>query len=183
MENLEDLKKQFEELAKRITDFGIKLEEYGIEKQKINGRWKAGYGERYYLVDEFEKKDLSVGTYTLENEGYNIEFGDTTDEFYYKTRNYFKTKEEAAEYKEKLKTYYDLVDLADELNGDRKIDWKNSNQRKYYICYNNYDDSLEIECVYGYKGIGQIYSLDENFLDIALERIGKDRLKKLFKEV
>lgn len=183
MENLEDLKKQYEELSKKMTDFGIKLEEYRMEKQKVNKRWRAGYGEKYYTVDSFVKQDIKVDDITLEDAGYEVEMNYDLDYFKYKTRNYFKTKEEAEEYRKKIKTYYDLMDLADELNGDRKIDWKNSNQRKYHICYDCYENKLEINCVYGYKVIGQIYYLDENFLDIALERIGKDRLEKLFKEV
>lgn len=185
MEDLsEQLKKEFEELSKRMTELGIKLEEYGMEKQKVNKRWRAGYGEKYYLVDEFEKKDIPVGTYTLEDEGYNVEFEDTTDEFYYKTRNYFETPEEAEEYREKIKTYYDLMDLADELNGDRNINWNDKEQHKYNISYNVDEEKLYINFDFfsKYKDLGQIYCLDKNFLDIALERIGKDRLEKLFKE-
>lgn len=176
---MEELKKEWEELTKKMAKFGIKLEEYGKEKNK---RWRAGYGEKYYLVGEFEKEDVKVGNITLEYDGYNVESNDAVDIFLYKTRNYFKTKEEAEEYREKLKTYYDLMDLADELNGDRKIDWKNKNQKKYYIYYDYYSNKIYIERIYGCKGIGQIYCLDENFLDIALERIGEDRLEKLFKE-
>lgn len=166
-----------------MADFGIKLEEYDMEKHN-NKRWRAEEGEKYYLVGEFEKKDVKVGAITLEYDGYNIESNDAIDIFLYKTRNYFKTKEEADEYREKLKTYYDLMDLADELNGDRKIDWKNFEQHKYHITY---DIDKEELCItfdfFGkHKDLCQIYCLDKNFLDIALERIGKDRLEKLFKE-
>lgn len=180
---MEELKKEWEELTKKIAKFGIKLEEYGKENKHNNKRWRAEYGEKYYLVDEFEKKPLEIGTYTLEDESSNIELEDTIDEFNYKTRNYFKTKEEAEEYRERLKTYYDLKDLADELNGDKKVNWNDKNQKKYNIYY-DFDSKKQLNYTTSHyiKYIGQIYCLDENFLDIALERIGKDRLEKLFKE-
>lgn len=177
----EDLRREFEELSKRMTEFGIKLEEYGMEKHN-NKRWRAEEGEKYYLVGEFEKEDVKVGAITLEYDGYNIESNDAIDIFLYKTRNYFKTKEEAEEYRERLKTYYDLKDLADELNGNEKIDWNDIGQRKYCIRYDSDGKKLFDDYFYSFKDLGQIYCLDENFLDIALGRIGKERLEKLFKE-
>ena len=179
---MEELKKEWEELTKKMADFGIKLEEYGKENKHNNKRWRAEKGEKYYLVGEFEKEDVMVGGITLEYDWYNVESNDAVDIFLYKTRNYFKTKEEAEEYREKLKTYYDLLDLADELNCDRKINWNDKEQEKYYIYYNTRDKSIDTINTYFFKALGQIYCLDENFLDIALERIGKDRLEKLFKE-
>ena len=173
MKSLEELKRKYEELGEEIEK---------LEKQKKNKRWRAENGEKYYLVGEFEKEDVKVGGITLEYDGYNVESNDAVDIFLYKTRNYFKTKEEAEEYREKLKTYYDLMDLADELNGNKEIDWNDTQQIKYTISYNYFDGILICDWTYGINHFGQIYCLDENFLDIALERIGKDRLEKLFKE-
>lgn len=179
---MEELKKEWEELTKRFSDFGIKLEEYGKENKHNNKRWRAEKNILYYTVDEFRKENIKLDNITLDDAGYNLEMNTAMDDFNYKTRNYFKTKEEAEEYREKLKTYYDLLDLADELNGDRKINWNDKEQEKYYIYYNTRDKSIVTINTYFFKGLGQIYCLDENFLDIALERIGKDRLEKLFKE-
>lgn len=186
MNKLEELEKKYNKLEEMISNISAKIALIKLSEQnnKNNKRWRAKYGEKYYLVEEFEKKPLKVGRYTLENEGYNVEFEDTTDEFYYKTRNYFKTKEEAEEYREKIKTYYDLMDLADELNGNKEIDWNDKEQHKYNISYNVDEAKLYLNFDFfgKYKNLGEIYCLDENFLDIALERIGKDRLEKLFKE-
>lgn len=179
---MEELKKEWEELTKKMADFGIKLEEYGKENKHNNKRRRAEKNILYYTVDEFRKENIVVDDITLDDAGYNLEMNTAMDDFNYKTRNYFKTKEEAEEYREKLKTYYDLMDLADELNGDRKIDWNDKEQEKYYIYYNTRDKSIDTINTYFFKGLGQIYCLDENFLDIALERIDKDRLEKLFKE-
>lgn len=172
MENLEKLKKKYEELGKEIER---------LESEKKNKRWRAKKGEKYYNVEEFLKENLKIGEYVLEDEGFNFECNDTIDDFNYKTRNYFKTKEEAENYKEKLKTYYDLMDLADELNNGEKIDWENEKQKKYYIYFHKIDDSLHCAISICTMDLGQIYCLDTEFLVEALEKIGKERLKKLFK--
>ena len=103
------------------------------------------------------------------------------DNYRYNTRNYFKTEEEAEEYKEVMTTCYDLMDLADELNDGRKIDWNDGNQGKNFIYYDWGSDTLERTCALKCKDLGQIYCLDKKFKDKAIEKIGADRLKKLFK--
>lgn len=75
-----------------------------------------------------------------------------------------------------------LKNIAERLNNGRKIDWKNEKQVKYSIFYNSDDGSL-----YGWnnmyaKETGQIYCLDENFLNVAKKEIGEDKLIKYFKE-
>ncbi len=81
-----------------------------------------------------------------------------------------------------MNTLEELKKKAEELNAGEEIDWNNSNQMKYYICYNYYDNKLIFEYSYGIKNLGQIYCLNENFLEIAKEKIGEERLIKLFKE-
>lgn len=103
------------------------------------------------------------------------------DNYSYKTRNYFKTEEEAEEYQEIMNTYYDLMDLAEELNNGEKIDWNDFDQCKYLISYNNKNKKLEINNVLKIQDIGQIYCLYDNFLDKAIEKIGEEKLEKLFK--
>ena len=172
MENLEKLKKKYEELGKKIER---------LENENKNKRWRAKKGEKYYNVGEFLKENLKIGEYDLEDEEFNLELNDKIDNFNYKTRNYFKTKEEAENYKEKLKTYYDLMDLADELNDGEKIDWKDGNQPKYFIHFNVKNNELIQSSYYTLRFMGTIYCLNRDFLNIALKRIGKEKLKKLFK--
>ena len=93
-------------------------------------------------------------------------------------RNYFKTREEAEEYKEVFNTYYDLMDLAEELNNGEKIDWSNDKQKKFYICFKG--NKLVQGYTYSIKEIGEICCLDENFKEKAIEKIGEDKLIKLF---
>ena len=170
MKYLEELKRKYEELGKEIEK---------LEKEETT-RWRAKKGEKYYSVGLFLKENLRIGEYIPEYESFNFEQNDTIDNFNYKTRNYFKTKEEAEKYKERLKTYYDLMDLADELNNGEKIDWKNDKQRKYFIYYHVLDDRLYCSCATYTKNLGQIYCLDPDFQVKALEIIGEDKLKNLF---
>lgn len=163
MKDIEEIKKQISELQSKVE----KLENENKNKN-INKRWRAEVGEKYYFLDE-------IGNIYLDIDGYW-----EADNYRYKTRNYFKTEEEAQEYADVKLTYYDLMDLAEELNNGEKIDWNNLNQTKYYI-YIDYDDKEITQAVHHYyKGIGQIYCLNINFKREAIERIGEERLKKLF---
>ena len=76
------------------------------------------------------------------------------------------------------------MDIAEELNGEEEIDWDNEDQNKYYIycMYDNHKFELHMGTSYYTKSINNIYCLSRDFLGVALERIGADKLKKLFKE-
>lgn len=161
MDNLEDLKKQISELQNKVN----KLENQEKEKNK---RWRAKVNDTYFYVDD------SGDVVTCH------EYNEYGDNYRYKTRNYFATYEEAEEYKEVMNTYYDLMDLAEELNNGEKIDWNDFDQCKYLISYNNKNKKLEIDNVLKIQDIGQIYCLDGDFLEKAIEKIGKDKLIKLF---
>lgn len=156
MNNLEELKKKYEELGKEIKR---------LENRK---RWRAEYLEDYYYVDENGEINS-----IYEND-------DDTDKFNYKIRNYFKTEEEAKAHLDRLNTYYELMDLAEELNNGEEINWSNTSKFKYSIYFDTNNMSLEIFNTLFCNDIGQIYCYDENFLEKAKERIGEARLKGLF---
>ena len=134
---------------------------------KTDGRVK---GECYVYINSLGNIEGAIDT-----------FG-SIDNHRYETGNYFETEEDAGEYIEKTKIYMELKRLAERLNNGEKIDWKNKAQKKYFICYDNTSNRLVFDFYSTLSFIGTIYCLDENFLDIALERIGKERLEKLFKE-
>ena len=159
--NLEELKKKYEELGKEIEK---------LEKQKENIRWRADLGENYYIIS-------TSGTIIISREE-----KDEIDNLRYNTRNYFKTEEEAEMYLANISTYYELMDLANELNNGEEIDWENGNQPKYFFYYDIRNNELIQSAYYSLKFIGVIYCLNINFLNIALKRIGEKRLKKLFEE-
>lgn len=158
MENLKELKRKYEELGKEIER---------LEKNK--GRWRAEEGECYYNVSD-------CGIVACASEDFHV-----FDDFEYKTRNYFKTKKEAQVHLDNMNTYYELMDLAEELNGDEKIDWEDDNQVKYCIVYSIFEDRFFQDYYFVDNRIGNIYCLDKDFLEKAKERIGEERLIKLFR--
>ena len=173
MDRIEELKNDLENYYKEIK---AKIEE--LKKKEPKKRWRAKRNETYYLI----YGDLNVANSV---EGFN-----SVDDARYKYRNHFKTYEQAKKVAERIKIYMELKDLAEGLNGGKKIDWNNRDERKYSIIYDyawkkirqleivSYRDIVQIYC----RDIGQIYCLDKRFLEIAKERIGEDRLKKLFEE-
>lgn len=165
MDNLEDLKKQISELQSKVT----KLEnESKKENKKENKRWRAEINDTYIYINDAGYADVSH------------ENNDSFDKYRFKTRNYFKTEEETEKYEEVMNTYYDLMDLAEELNKGSKIDWNDEDQYKYSFYYKYDCDSFETLFAHSYKNSGQIYCLDEDFLKKAIKKIGEDKLKKLF---
>lgn len=164
MDNLEELKKQISELQSKVA----KLENESKEEKK-GKRWRAEMGKKYYYI---------IGNAEVDSDNESLV---GLDNYRYKTRNYFKTEEEAEEYKEVMNTYYDLMDLAEELNNGEKIDWNDNQQCKYTIFYDFEDNFLKRTNAYVCKELGQIYCLDGDFVEKAIEKIGEDRLKKLFK--
>lgn len=160
--NIEELENKIKELQEEIN----KLKE---EKKPVK-RWRAKENGHFYYVD-------SGGTIFKIIDGCFDK-----DNYRYNAGNYFKTEQEAENYKEKLLIYQELKDLALELNNVEKIDWEDLKQLKKRIFYDMYNKRLSSTITSGCKEIGQIYCLNENFLDIAKDRIGEERLKKLFEE-
>lgn len=78
-------------------------------------------------------------------------------------------------------TKQELQDLADELNKVEPIDWRDRSQSKYFINLDSVKKELGLSYNYRLKGLN-IYSTDEEFLKKAKERIGEERLIKLFEE-
>lgn len=169
MDNLEELKKQISELQNKVN----KLENQEKEKNK---RWRAKVNDTYFYVDD-SGDVVTCHEYNDDGDNYRYKNGDN---YRYKTRNYFATYEEAEEYQEIMNTYYDLMDLAEELNKGRKIDWNNERQQKFYIYFNLEKNTLIQGYTFITKDMGQIYFLNENIIGIAIEKIGTDKLTKLF---
>lgn len=161
MKNLEELKRKYEELGKEIER---------LENKKSYKRWRAEFNNDYYYIDE----DGNINSIYENN--------DISDVFKYKTRNYFKTEEEAEKHRKNLKTYYELMDLAEELNNGEEIDWENLHQIKYSITYDSDDKEIFSISNNVIKNLGQIYCLNKNFLEVAKQKIGEERLENLFKE-
>lgn len=127
-------------------------------------RWKPKDGEKFFFVDAWgrvcDKNYREINICCQE---------------YYNTYNCFKTKEQAEAEAEKILIRRRLEDIARRLNKGQKFDWYNSRQLKHCIelCHDNITTNFN----FNYKTQGTIYCLDENFKDVAIKEIGKERLK------
>ena len=65
------------------------------------------------------------------------------------------------------------------LNKGQEIEWDNGNQNKYFIFFNHEINNLRLGYEQSWHPIIQVYCLNENFLNVALEEIGEKKLKQL----
>ena len=124
MNNLEELKQELKKLENKINE----LENKGNNKYK---RKRLKRGEIFWYLDEFGEVGETYESYSKE------------DDFNYNVGNYFKTKEQAENYIEKLLIEQELKDIALELNKGEETDWENSNQDKYYLGFDYYKDEID----------------------------------------
>lgn len=161
IEQIDELKQKIEELEKEVNS----PEFEGIKK---GVRQMPKKGEVYYFVD-------SAGYVS-----HTYWAGGEDDLFRFNTGNCFITEQEAIDFKENLLTKQQLKDLALELNNGVKIDWKSEKQDKYYLYLDYQTNTLSMNWVYSEQD-NNIYSLNAEFLIIAKERIGEEKLIKLIK--
>lgn len=161
LKQLAELKQKAEQLEKVVNSSEV---ETGSAV-----RWQPILGQYYFYLD-------GLGSVLRTKWDY-----DDIDFHRYNIGNCFKTVQEAEDYKENLLTKQALKDLAVELNAGREIDWKNQQQGKYCISYLHSSCSLSYERVYMQQNLGQVYCLNQNFLEIAKKRIGEKKLIKLIK--
>ena len=159
LSKIDEIEKQLEELKNQVNS----IEFEGIKKCV---RQKPEYEEKYFFVDSSIDYQFWEET--------------KTDLFRFNTGNCFKTEQEAEDYKENLLTKQALKDLALELNNGVEIDWKNEEQPKFYIYY-NYDRNLLSSHWYYVVKTQDVFCLNNEFLTIAKDRIGEEKLTKLIK--
>lgn len=140
-----------------------------IEKPK-GKRWRAEMDNGYYYLDDFG--DIIC----VQDQIVDI------DDFRYNTGNYFKTEEEAEEYKKKLlyqQQYKDFLgeDLVTE------DDWKKPSLGKHAACIDNYCNGLTITTNNYLKIQGVIYSNSREKIENFINLIGEDNFKKYILEV
>ena len=157
---LEEIQKTKEHLA----NMEKMLEECEYE------RFKPKTGEDYYCIDD-------------ENNVRRVNFNHMNAYGRDRIRAYncFRTKEDALQEAEKILVRRQLEDIARRLNKGEPFDWNKFYQPKYYIYLGNYDMLLENSTATS-KSQGTVYCLDENFRDVAIQEIGKERLKKYLKD-
>lgn len=133
-------------------------------------RWKPELGDWYGYLNDYNAVSSALW------EGNNI------DELRYKRYNCFQTHRQTEEKAEKVMVKGMLEDIARKLNKGKKVDWKdtfgNPWRIKYYISINCLGDKLMLAESRWYKGQGIIYCSNKDFLNVAIQEIGEERLKK-----
>lgn len=129
-------------------------------------RWKPQKGEEYYYANIFGN--------VLSTEWQNTQFAKQL----WLTNNCFQTYEQAEAEIEKILIRRQLEDIASRLNKGEKINWKRTHQAKYYLRYNIAEDRLDIDLDFNLVRIGVTYCLSSEFLNVAIQEIGGERLKK-----
>lgn len=98
-----------------------------------------------------------------------------------KLGNIFLDEETAKQMKDKLEIYVELKRYANKHN-DEEMDWDNIDQRKYFMTYNHYFNKLSNGINTCLEIMGQVHFNDDKMREKAIEDIGEEKIKKLFKE-
>lgn len=161
IEQIDELKQKIEQLENEVNS----PEFEGIEK---GVRQKPKYGDDYYYL----KDNGQIG--------HDVWADLESDIFRFNSGNTFNTEEKTGDFKKNILTKQQLKYLALELNNGVEIDWKNDRQPKHYLYIDHDINLLTTEyAVTVQENI--VYCLNNQFLKIAKERIGEEKLIKLIK--
>lgn len=155
--NKEEILDEINKTKEHLADMEKMLE-------KCDEMWKPEKGEMFYYLNS-----------------YNIAISETWDASYsdaehYNIYNCFKTREKAEQEAENILIRRQLEDIARRLNKGKEIDWYDNEQSKY--CIELYCNNIITNFYIAHKTQGTVYCLDKNFKDVAIQEIGKERLKK-----
>ena len=128
-------------------------------------RWKPKHNEQYYMVNQYG--DVTVTT------NIRSRYDNRIINYY----NCFQTREQAEAEAEKILVRRMLEDIARKLNKDEEICWENE-EIKHYLVYQHNTEDIGLWSTYTDQIQGVVYCLSEDFLDVAIQEIGEERLKK-----
>lgn len=166
--NVTTLKQQLEAAQQEIT----KLQQAIEQAEAENDVWPKD-GDEYYLIG-------SCG----EIVSYPFSSKNSVDAMRIAIGNYYKTKEEAEQVVEKMKVMTELKRLADKSwkEAGAEIDWSDDKTPKYFVRYKMGDDNVLVDNNYSIKNINDIYFHSEEKAKEAIDKIGEERLKSVFKQ-
>lgn len=139
----------------------------GIKKALELIRLMPEYGDNYFYVSVNGSVEQ---TGSMETNG---------DSFRYKTRNCFKTKEEAEEELERILFVNEVRDFIEDENGGVEIDWNNEDQNKHYMSYSYFSDKFFIQITGSLKPVSDYkYFLNRSTYDKILAKFDNSKLIK-----
>ena len=143
--NYKELEQEVKRLEQQIKDLKVKLEEKA-EKKAYEVEVPEDIGD-YYYVDELGRIYLVRGL---------LDFDEHEYELLYKRGLAFKTKEEAEKYDKERILLFKLHKWAEEHNGDWTPNWKDLDEEKCTVMYDNQDEKLEIYETYFYRNFTKL---------------------------
>ena len=151
-QNISSIKEELSKLEEKLRTF-----KSGV------GRQMPENGDIYYFIE-------ANGT-VYEDKWTN----DSFDQQRFYLYNYFKTNEEAQREIDRRLIIAKLNEIANRLNGGQAIQWNSAIQRKYYL---NLDTGVSLGLSFSLinKMEGTTYCLSEDFLEVAVDEIGKQEL-------
>ena len=157
-------------LQEYINKYGnIKVEEKKLnEFLGIEKIWKPQICEKFWSVNALG--DVAESCWQTTS---------CTHEALWLMGNVFKTKEEAEFAAEKRKVEVELQRYTDRHN--KKIDWNNPCQNKYYFYYSYINKRIQITCD-NVVQCGQVHFTSREIAEEAIQAIGENRLKKYYFE-
>lgn len=138
----EELRQEIEQLEEQIKDLKIKLEEKA-EKKAYEVEYPKDLKD-YYYVDELGGIYL-VGIYLEE-----------AQKEFYKRGLAFKTRAEAEQFDKERILIKKLKDWAKKHQGDWTSNWKDEDEIKYFIIYDNRYETLKVD---NYATIKEFFKL------------------------
>lgn len=153
------------------------LNVFSIPTDKINIEWeiveektgweRVGEDEMYFFVGEDGMVYEDTDMYT------------TTDNKRYKIANYSTVKSKM-EFKALRDNLLSRMQRWADIHNEKKIDWNNSEQRKYVIYYDYDDNKFGFTYNYYSRDLGQIYFTSEEIANQCLEEF-KEELLEFYK--
>lgn len=144
------------------------IKQLGIEEKKKSGWERVANGYWYYRIE------VSGGIIQ------DVEASHKADNELYTCGNYFADKNLAKKMSKRIGLMLRMQRWANEHNYE-KINWRNTNQRKYYIYYNCNNQKLSID--YGYcLVLGATFFCTEELAKQAIEIFGDEIIEAYIKE-
>ena len=153
-------------------EFEVEISEEQVqaltETKKKTGYERVDEREIYYSVDETGVIDSDIESLWPE------------DSAYYENANYYSDESVAENNARADKLYRQLRRFAVE-HRKKEIDWNDEQEKKHYIFYNYYNNTLSIDGYFKFRGFGIIYFDTKETAQLAIDTF-KDELLWYFTE-
>ena len=166
--NVTTLKQQLEAAQQEIT----KLQQAIEQAEAENDVWPKEK-DKCYFINSYGEIDYEHFSSKNSIDVARIAIG-----------NCYKTQEAAKQVVEKMKVMAELKRLADKSwkEAGVEIDWSNENTSKYFVRYDPSESCLLIDHNCSIKNINDFYFHSEQKAKEAIDKIGEEHLKSMFKQ-